>query len=920
VSTLQELRRDVFTRRRRLLAPEVIQTSTMDCGPAALKCLLDGFHIPASYGRLREACQTSVDGTSIDVIETVAGQLGLDAEQVMLPADYLALPEAKALPALVVVNQADGSQHFVILWQRIGRFVQVMDPGRGRRWLPFERFAQELFIHHYRVPGADWYDWATSDENRSILVSRLCALGATPEIASDVVRRAQATGSWQPMALLDAGTRMLTALVAAGGLPRGVPAVAFLEALLARAMHDPRGAFRTIPDAYWSTVPADDALADVYIRGAVLLRIRGRNTPSSGGDAPPLAPELAAALEERTVRPLRELWSLVRQDGLLTPLALLGALGLAAGALAIEALLLRGSFELAANLNLTSQRLWAVAALVSFVAILWALEFPLLDAALRLGRRLETRLRLALFRKLPRLSDRYFQSRPISDVAGRGHSIHAMRGLPDLASRSARCGWDLLLTLVGIACIDTGSVFVATLIALAAVGLPILAAPTLNERDMRLRSHNASLHTFNLDALLGIVPIRTHSAERSVRREYESRLVEWARASRSSLVSSLLIRGVQSLVCLSLAAWLLLAHVRHSGVSGELLLLTYWVLKLPALGETLATLGAQYPAYRNIALRLLEPLKAPEATSAPMEAPVPVTTGTRRNAPYLVHDAGAVAIELRNVAVVASGHTILRDVTLGIRPGEHVAIVGPSGAGKSSLLGLLLGWHQPAAGSITIDGDALTAQRLQQLRATTAWLDPAVQLWRRTLLDNLRYSSNAGAYDALGALLDNADLATVLTRLPNGLQSMVADGGASLSGGEGQRVRLARAMWQDNVRLALLDEPFRGLDREQRQRHLTEVRRCWRDATLLCVTHDVRETRAFHRVLVVDDGRIVEDGRPEDLIATVGSRYRALLDVEESLRHGLWNATLWRRIRLDAGRAHEANRSVATTKSVAGNE
>ena len=91
---------------RRFFAAEVVQTSAMDCGPAALKCLLEGFSIPVSYGRLREACQTDVDGTSIDTIEEAAVQLGLEAEQVMVPVDHLFLPEAAALPAIVVVHLA----------------------------------------------------------------------------------------------------------------------------------------------------------------------------------------------------------------------------------------------------------------------------------------------------------------------------------------------------------------------------------------------------------------------------------------------------------------------------------------------------------------------------------------------------------------------------------------------------------------------------------------------------------------------------------------------------------------------------------------------------------------------------------------------------------------------------------------------
>ena len=85
--------------RRRFLAPEVIQTSALDCGPAALKCLLEGFGVSISYGRLREACQTSVDGTSIDALENVAQMLGLDAEQVMAPVDHLLLEESESLPA-----------------------------------------------------------------------------------------------------------------------------------------------------------------------------------------------------------------------------------------------------------------------------------------------------------------------------------------------------------------------------------------------------------------------------------------------------------------------------------------------------------------------------------------------------------------------------------------------------------------------------------------------------------------------------------------------------------------------------------------------------------------------------------------------------------------------------------------------------
>ena len=887
----------------------------MDCGPAALKCLLEGFYISAGYGRLREACQTAVDGTSIEMVETVARQLGLDAEQVMLPKDDLWLREANALPAMVVAQHPNGTNHFVIVWQRYGRWLQIMDPGVGRRWTRCEKFAREIYPHRTLVAPEDWFEWAQSEEARGMLAARMHALGAEKATVEAMIT--QASGAWFALAALDAAVRMVSTLVDAGALRRGEQALRLLQELLARTKQEAPGVCAVIPREYWSVLPNKSG-EQLILRGAVLLRIRGR-LPASSESERELSPELHAALTERTRHPLREMWDLLRTDGVLAPLALLGALGLAVGALIVEALLFRGLFELARDLNLVSQRMAALTAVLVFVALLCAFEFPITAESLRLGRTLETRLRLMLLRKLPALSERYFQSRPISDMAERSHSIYLLRQLPDLAVRLVKSTWELLFTLLGIALIDIHSLPLALAIAAAAIGVIAAAQPALSERDLRMRSHAGALHVFYLDALLGIVPIRTHAAELSVRREHEALLCEWARASKTFLRLSLTTKAGQSLVCLALAGVLLWRHIDTVGITGNLLLLVYWVLKLPALGESLAALAAQYPTHRNIALRLLEPLKAPEAsTAATVALEPPRVEPVSKAGPRLVKRPAAVSIEMRSVDVVAAGHVILRDVKLNIRAGEHVAIVGPSGAGKSSVLGLLLGWHQPAAGTVLIDHEPLQGPSLQRLRAETAWVDPAIQLWNRSLLDNLRYSSSAGSPAALGQVLDNADLAKVLVRLPQGLQTSLSEGGVSLSGGEGQRVRLGRALWQQGVRLALLDEPFRGLDREQRRRHLAEARRIWQDATLLCVTHDVAETRSFERVLVVEDGGIVEDAHPEDLAATANSRYRNLLDIEESLRHGLWNAALWRRIRLESGRVQDANRMFL--KSAAGHE
>src|SRR3954464_8990611 len=120
------------SRRRRTIIPEVIQISATDCGPAALKSLFAGMGVELNYRVLREVCQTDVDGTSIVTLEEVANQLGLNAEEVMLPFAHFGLPEANPLPAIIVTLSAGGRPHFVVLWKRLGPFVQVMDPAAGR--------------------------------------------------------------------------------------------------------------------------------------------------------------------------------------------------------------------------------------------------------------------------------------------------------------------------------------------------------------------------------------------------------------------------------------------------------------------------------------------------------------------------------------------------------------------------------------------------------------------------------------------------------------------------------------------------------------------------------------------------------------------------------------------------------------------
>lgn len=888
--------------RRAWLAHEVVQTSSMDCGPAALKCLLQGHGIPASYGRLREACQTGVDGTSVDTLERVSRQLGLDAEQVMVPADHLGLPGAGDAPSLAVLSHPDHGTHFVVLWRRVGRWVQVMDPGSGRRWLPLQDLRRQLYRHELGVDAADWRAWAGADENHQALRARLRQLGLRGAAARALWQHAQADAGWFALGALDAAVRMVQALVDAGGVRRGAEAGRLLVAAFERTLASPGDIHAQVPAAYWSVRPdagnTDPTRERLRLAVCVQLRVQGRLDASaaagSGETLPPLSAELAAALHERPEPLHRTLWRLMRADGRLAPLLLAAASLLATVAVMVELLLFRGLFEISAQLAGPLQHAAAMAALLLFLLLLVLVEWPIAREAMRLGRHLETRLRQALLHQLPRLHDRYFQSRPISDMADRSHGIQVARGVPQLLLQALQSVLELALTVAGIAWLAPASAAWALALAAVALAVPLLAQPLLAERDLRVRTHGAALAGFTLDALLGLVPVRAHRAERALRREHEGLLVDWARALRGWIAASLAADGVQGLLCIGGAGALVFSHFQHQGgVAGTDLLLVFWTLKLPALGQRIAALAEQVPATRNALMRLLEPLQAPEATAAtPVAARPPATAG--------------VSLHIERGQVLAGGHAILRDVSLRIAAGEHVAIVGTSGAGKSSLLGLLLGWHRLAAGELRVDGQPVTEGDIEALRRQVAWVDPAVQLWNRSLLDNLQYARDGDGLDAVGRTIEAAQLRGVAGALPQGLQTLLGEGGARLSGGEGQRVRLGRALMQAAPRLVLLDEPFRGLDRSQRHALLADARRWWAATTLLCVTHDIGETLAFGRVLVVDQGRIVEDGRPRDL-ALADTRYRQLLAAERELRRNAWADPGWRRLQLDGGRLVEAD-------------
>jgi ABC-type multidrug transport system fused ATPase/permease subunit len=233
---------------------------------------------------------------------------------------------------------------------------------------------------------------------------------------------------------------------------------------------------------------------------------------------------------------------------------------------------------------------------------------------------------------------------------------------------------------------------------------------------------------------------------------------------------------------------------------------------------------------------------------------------------------GAVAFE--NVSFgYATGRPALDDVSLTLDPGARVAVVGRSGAGKSTLAALVARFYDPASGSVRIDGRDARDCSLAWLRNQVGILLQDTVLFRGSVADNIAYGSTATREEIVtAACAAGAD--EFVSQLPDGYDTELGANGAGLSGGQRQRLGIARVLLR-NPPILVLDEPTTGLDAASEARVVRALERLMGGRTTLLVTHSIALARRADRVMVVDEGRVVQDGTPEKLLRAPGA-FRAL--------------------------------------------
>ncbi|MDE2315936.1 MAG: thiol reductant ABC exporter subunit CydD [Xanthomonadaceae bacterium] len=559
--------------------------------------------------------------------------------------------------------------------------------------------------------------------------------------------------------------------------------------------------------------------------------------------------------------------------------ALLGT-GIAAGLLQ-AALMCLGAWMLAHVLAgaIFHGRRWSMAwpwllALLALAALRFALGLLQRRATFEAGARVADAVRQALEKRMRELGPRWGTRQASGDLATRlVDGVDAL--VPYYAGYLPQAAFAVLvpaLILLVVLPADPWSalvlVFTAPLVPLFMVLAGQAAEQASQRRWMRLRRMGAHF----MDALAGLTTLRLYRAATREQALLEATGEAYRRETmavlRIAFLSALVLEFFAT-VSIAVLAVLIGFRLMWGKLAFEqglfvLLLAPEFFLPLRALGtqrhRRMDAAAAATDLVEWLAVQL------PQAAQVASPSPIAATQPT---------------IDFERVGFAhEDGRAVLRDLDLHLPPGTSLTLVGASGSGKSTLLSLLMGFDVPQSGRILVDGHDLARTDLDSWRRHVAWIPQRAHVFHGSLRDNLLIAAADADTFTLWRALQAASLDGVVARLPQGLDTPLGERGHGLSGGECQRLALARA-WLRNAPLLLLDEPTQHLDDATAASIDAALARLGEGRTVIRVTHRLDGIRDDEHVAVLAEGHIVEHGRA-DALRAAGGHFAGLLAAEQA--------------------------------------
>jgi ATP-binding cassette, subfamily B, bacterial len=496
----------------------------------------------------------------------------------------------------------------------------------------------------------------------------------------------------------------------------------------------------------------------------------------------------------------------------------------------------------------------------------------------RIGNELVYTLRRTLFAHLQRLSLSFHNRTRSGEHMTK--IVSDTNTLKDVFAESALTGSSHILTFVGMFAVmffldwHLGLVVFATLPLLGGTLYYRYRAAKASSR--RQRKREAVIAT-RISEVMSTVPlVQAFGRERHEQERFEVESSEFLEESiRNARIEAVATRSVVVIGALGTAAVVLVGSLQVLAgrmTPGDLLLFTAYVQSMYKPVRNLARLSNKYSKATVSAERISEILEVePEIQDAP-------------DAVDASELAGEVVFE--DVSFdYGDDESVLKDLSFAVRPGQRVALVGASGAGKSTLVSLILRLYQPQEGSIRIDGVNIRDYKLKSLRRQIGIVLQDSVLFGATIRENIAYGRLDATDEEIEVAARAANAHEFIVRLEDGYDTVLGERGDTLSGGQRQRIAIARAVIRD-ARVLILDEPMTGLDVESEARIQEALDRLMVGRTSFLITHDLHAVANADLVLLLEGGRVVEQGHHDELLER-STRYRRLHDLKTGRRETL---------------------------------